>query len=181
MAVASGIYLTWITGAIIISISLMPFFKPDYAKIRISGFVDMFRRYWAHMIVVFSVYLWKDLLDQLLSDEDGKFEKTLAELQLPAFIAGSKVGEGMANQLVNQLSALEDQLPPFVLTSEFDVSEGVKFRSWSVAAKDVFDDNAREQLRQGIGDKELAEKLEKIIDSKKVEISFGILNFLKLL
>ncbi len=43
----------------------MPFFKPDYAKIRISGFIDMFRRYWAHMIVVFSVYLWKDLLDQL--------------------------------------------------------------------------------------------------------------------
>ena len=82
--------------------------------------------------------LMKDLLDQLLSDEDGKFEKTLAELQLPAFIAGSKVGEGMANQLVNQLSALEDQLPPFVLTSEFDVSEGAKFRSWSVAAKDVF-------------------------------------------
>ncbi len=65
MAVASGIYLTWITGAIIISISLMPFFKPDYAKIRISSFIDMFRRYWAHMIVVFSVYLWKDLLDQL--------------------------------------------------------------------------------------------------------------------
>tara|TARA_B100000900_G_scaffold414853_1_gene442761 strand:+ start:16116 stop:18209 length:2094 start_codon:yes stop_codon:yes gene_type:complete len=65
MAVASGIYLTWITGAIIISLSLMPFFKPDYAKIRISGFIDMFRRYWAHMIVVFSVYLWKDLLDQL--------------------------------------------------------------------------------------------------------------------
>ncbi len=65
MVVASGIYLTWITGAIIISLSLMPFFKPDYAKIRISGFVDMFRRYWAHMIVVFSVYLWKDLLDQL--------------------------------------------------------------------------------------------------------------------
>ena len=65
MVVASGIYLTWITGAIIISLSLMPFFKPDYAKIRISGFIDMFRRYWAHMIVVFSVYLWKDLLDQL--------------------------------------------------------------------------------------------------------------------
>ena len=65
MAVASGIYLTWITGAIIISLSLMPFFKPDYAKIRISSFIDMFRRYWAHMIVVFSVYLWKDLLDQL--------------------------------------------------------------------------------------------------------------------
>ena len=65
MAVGTSIYLTWITGAIVISIAMMPFFKPDYAKIRISGFVDMFRRYWAHMIVVFSVYLWKDLLDQL--------------------------------------------------------------------------------------------------------------------
>jgi len=65
MAVGTSIYLTWITGAIVISIAMMPFFKPDYAKIRISGFVDMFRRYWVHMIVVFSVYLWKDLLDQL--------------------------------------------------------------------------------------------------------------------
>ena len=65
MAVGTSIYLTWITGAIVISIAMMPFFKPDYAKIRISGFVDMFRRYCAHMIVVFSVYLWKDLLDQL--------------------------------------------------------------------------------------------------------------------
>jgi len=65
MAVGTSIYLTWITGAIVISIGLMPLFKPDYAKIRLSGFIDMFRRYWAHMIVVFSVYLWKDLLDQL--------------------------------------------------------------------------------------------------------------------
>jgi len=94
---------------------------------------------------------------------------------LPAFIAGSKVGDGMAAQLVNQLSALEDQLPPFVLTSEFDVTEGVKFSSWSIKAKDVFDDSAREQLRQAMGEKDLAEKLEKIIDSKKVEISFGAL------
>ena len=119
--------------------------------------------------------LIKDLLIQLLSAEDGKFEKTLTELQLPAFIAGSKVGDGMAAQLVNQLSALEDQLPPFVLTSEFDVAEGVKFSSWSIKAKDVFDDSAREQLRQAMGEKDLAEKLEKIIDSKKVEISFGAL------
>ena len=60
MAVGTSIYLTWVTGAIVISIGLMPLFKPDYAKIRISGFIDMFRRYWAHMIVVFSVYLWKE-------------------------------------------------------------------------------------------------------------------------
>ena len=117
--------------------------------------------------------LIKDLLDQLLGDENGEFEKTLNELQLPAFIAGAKVGDGMAAQLVGQFSAMEDQLPPFVLTSEFDVSEGVTFRSWSVAAKDVFDDNARDQMRQEIGDEKLAEKLEKIIDSKKVEVSFG--------
>ena len=117
--------------------------------------------------------LMKDLLDQLLGDENGEFEKTLNELQLPAFIAGAKVGDGMAAQLVGQFSAMEDQLPPFVLTSEFDVSEGVTFRSWSVAAKDVFDDNARDQMRQEIGDEKLAEKLEEIIDSKKVEVSFG--------
>ena len=65
MAVGSGIYITWITGAILISIAMMPIFKPPYAKVRIEGFIDMFRRYWAHMIVVFSVYLWKDILDGL--------------------------------------------------------------------------------------------------------------------
>ena len=65
MAVGSGIYITWITGAILISVALMPIFKPPYAKVRIEGFIDMFRRYWAHMIVVFSVYLWKDILDGL--------------------------------------------------------------------------------------------------------------------
>jgi membrane-associated phospholipid phosphatase len=65
MATGSGIYLTWITGAIVITLALMPIFKPNYAKISISGFIDMFRRYWAHMIIVFSIYMWKDLLDQL--------------------------------------------------------------------------------------------------------------------
>ena len=119
--------------------------------------------------------LMKDLLNQLLEAQDGKFEKILNELQLPAFIAGSKVGEGMAAQLVGQFSAIEDQLPPFVLTSEFDVSDGVTFRSWSVAAKDVFDDNAREEMRRQIGDEGLSAKLEKIIDTKKVEVSFGAL------
>ena len=65
MAVGSGIYITWITGAILISVAMMPIFKPPYAKVRIEGFIDMFRRYWAHMIVVFPVYLWKDILDGL--------------------------------------------------------------------------------------------------------------------
>ena len=65
MVAGTGIYITWITGAIIISIAMIPIFKPPYAKVSIDGFVDMFRRYWAHMIVVFSVYIWKDLLDGL--------------------------------------------------------------------------------------------------------------------
>ena len=65
MVAETGIYITWVTGAILISIAMMPIFKPPYARISADGFIDMFRRYWAHMIVVFSVYLWKDLLDGL--------------------------------------------------------------------------------------------------------------------
>ena len=65
MVAETGIYITWVTGAILISIAMMPLFKPQFARISLDGFIDMFRRYWAHMIVVFSVYLWKDLLDGL--------------------------------------------------------------------------------------------------------------------
>ena len=65
MVAETGIYITWVTGAILISIAMMPLFKPRFARISLDGFIDMFRRYWAHMIVVFSVYLWKDLLDGL--------------------------------------------------------------------------------------------------------------------
>ena len=65
MVADTGIYITWVTGAILISIAMIPIFKPPYARISADGFIDMFRRYWAHMIVVFSVYLWKDVLDGL--------------------------------------------------------------------------------------------------------------------
>jgi len=63
MAAGTGIYITWVTGAIVLSIAMMPLFKPSYSRLSADGFLDMFRRYWAHMIVVFSVYLWKDILD----------------------------------------------------------------------------------------------------------------------
>ena len=63
MAAGTGIYITWVTGAIVLSIAMMPLFKPSYSRLSADGFIDMFRRYWAHMIVVFSVYLWKDILD----------------------------------------------------------------------------------------------------------------------
>ncbi len=65
MVADTGIYITWVTGAILISIAMIPIFKPPYARISADGFIDMFRRYWAHMLVVFSVYLWKDILDGL--------------------------------------------------------------------------------------------------------------------
>ncbi len=65
MVAETSIYITWISGAILITLAMMPIFKPPFAKISSDGFIDMFRRYWAHMIVVFSVYLWKDLLDGL--------------------------------------------------------------------------------------------------------------------
>jgi len=59
----TGIYVTWVTGAIISSVALMWVFKPPWARITLNGFQDMFRRYWMHGIVVFSIYLWKDLFD----------------------------------------------------------------------------------------------------------------------
>ena len=65
MVAETGIYITWVTGAILISIALMPLLKPPFAKMSADGFIDMFRRYWAHMVIVFSVYLWKDILDGL--------------------------------------------------------------------------------------------------------------------
>jgi len=65
MVAETSIYITWISGAILITLAMMPLFKPPFAKISSDGFIDMFRRYWAHMLVVFSVYLWKDLLDGL--------------------------------------------------------------------------------------------------------------------
>ena len=65
MVAETGIYITWVTGAIILSLAFMPIFKPPYAKLTVDGFIDMFRRYWAHIILVFSVYVWKDIFDGL--------------------------------------------------------------------------------------------------------------------
>jgi len=65
MAGGTGVYITWVTGSIILSISLMYVFKPPWAKITLNGFQDMFRRYWAHMILTFSIYIWKDIFDQI--------------------------------------------------------------------------------------------------------------------
>ena len=61
----TGVYLTWVTSALLSGILLLPFFKPKWAKVNLRGFVDMFRRYWLHIALVFSIYLWKDIVDGL--------------------------------------------------------------------------------------------------------------------
>ncbi|MDP6906257.1 MAG: phosphatase PAP2 family protein [Candidatus Thalassarchaeaceae archaeon] len=63
MAGGTGIYVTWVTGAIVTSVALMYILKPSWSRITVSGFLDMFRRYWMHAIIVFSIYIWKDIFD----------------------------------------------------------------------------------------------------------------------
>lgn len=62
---AAGIYLTWVVTALACGVLLLPVFKPPWQKVNLRGFIDLFRRYWAHIGLVFSIYLWKDILDRL--------------------------------------------------------------------------------------------------------------------
>jgi hypothetical protein len=113
------------------------------------------------------------LIEETLNADEGKILKSMLELQLPPMIIGCKPPKGAAGQLIEQLAAFEEDLPPTVLTSEFDVAGAGKFRSWSIAAKDVFDDAAREEMRAELENEKLAAQIEQIIDSKKAEFSFG--------
>ena len=113
------------------------------------------------------------LIEETLNADEGKILKSMLELQLPPLIIGCKPPKGATGQLVAQLAAFEEDLPPTVLTSEFDVVGAGKFRSWSISAKDVFDDSAREEMRAELENEKLATQLEQIIDSKKAEFSFG--------
>ncbi|MBT4058839.1 MAG: inositol phosphorylceramide synthase [Euryarchaeota archaeon] len=59
----TGVYITWVTASLLGGILLMPVFRPAGKRATLAGFVDMFRRYWIHLAVVFSIYVWKDILD----------------------------------------------------------------------------------------------------------------------
>ena len=65
MAGGTGIYVTWVTGAIVASVAFMYILKPPWSRITLNGFQDMFRRYWMHALIVFSIYVWKDIFDGL--------------------------------------------------------------------------------------------------------------------
>ncbi len=60
-----GVYLTWLISALAVGVFLMPFFKPPWAKLTLSGFVDFIRRYWLHLLIAIVIYNAKDWLDQI--------------------------------------------------------------------------------------------------------------------
>lgn len=114
------------------------------------------------------------MIAEALKADDGKMLAVLENVQLAPVIIGARVPKGKGAQLLEQISAIEAQLPPIVLTSEFEVAGVGKFRSWSLAAKDAFADEHRAKMREQLDNAELSAQLEKIIDTKKIEISFGV-------
>ena len=59
-----SVYLTWMISALALGVLLLPVFKPPWAKLSLPPFVDFFRRYWVHILIVFAIYNAKDVLDQ---------------------------------------------------------------------------------------------------------------------
>ena len=60
-----GVYLTWLISALAVGVFLMPYFKPPWAKLTLTGFVDFIRRYWLHLLIALVIYNAKDWLDQI--------------------------------------------------------------------------------------------------------------------
>ena len=60
-----GIYLTWLVSALALGVLLLPVFKQPWMKLTLPTFIDFFRRYWIHIVIVFLIYNSKDILDQL--------------------------------------------------------------------------------------------------------------------
>ena len=58
-----GVYLTWLISALAVGVFLMPYFKPPWAKLTLSGFVDFIRRYWLHLLIAIVIYNAKDWLE----------------------------------------------------------------------------------------------------------------------
>ena len=69
-----GVYLTWMISALALGVLLLPIFKPKWMELRLSTFVDFFRRYWIHVLILFMIYNAKDGLyeiDRILMASTG--------------------------------------------------------------------------------------------------------------
>ena len=64
-ALVQSVYLTWMISALALGVFLLPVFKPPWARLSLPPFVDFFRRYWVHILIVFTIYNLKDGLDQI--------------------------------------------------------------------------------------------------------------------
>jgi len=60
-----GVYLSWMISALALGVILLPVFKPKWMELRLSTFVDFFRRYWIHVLILFLIYNAKDGLDEV--------------------------------------------------------------------------------------------------------------------
>ena len=60
-----GVYLTWMISALALGVILLPVFKPKWMELRLTTFVDFFRRYWIHVLILFMIYNAKDGLDEV--------------------------------------------------------------------------------------------------------------------
>lgn len=60
-----GVYLTWMISALALGVILLPVFKPKWMELRLTTFVDFFRRYWIHILILFLIYNAKDGLDEI--------------------------------------------------------------------------------------------------------------------
>jgi len=60
-----GVYLTWMITALALGVILLPVFKPKWMELRLTTFVDFFRRYWIHILILFMIYNAKDGLDEV--------------------------------------------------------------------------------------------------------------------
>jgi len=60
-----GVYLTWMISALALGVLLLPVFKPKWMELKLSTFVDFFRRYWIHIMILFTIYNAKDGLDEI--------------------------------------------------------------------------------------------------------------------
>jgi len=52
-------------SALALGVVLLPVFKQPWMKVTLPTFIDFVRRYWIHILIVFTIYNSKDALDQL--------------------------------------------------------------------------------------------------------------------